>query len=107
MLGALEGDQRGAELTGQVDTGWLDRMGDDRRDEPAPGAAIALVAAAVEAYDAETAVRKAIFLASAARGRPELAGGAGDAIDLQYLGHGYRLAVARNFYRQGRVDPFD
>ncbi len=90
--------------SGQVDTGWLDRLGEvDGNYYVSQGAAIALLAAAIEAYDAVSAVRRATFYASAARGRPETTGGIGDVVELGYLGHAYRLAVARTGRDQYQV----
>ena len=81
--------------TGRVDTTWLDRLVADRSDEAPPGAAVALAAAAIEAYDSALAIRRANFYAAAVRGRPEASVPTGEVSELRYRGRTYRLAVGR------------
>ena len=87
--------QRPEMRTGGVDTGWLDRLVADGRGESPPGAAVALVAAAIEAYDTAFAIRRANFYAAAARGRPDASGPTGEVGELRLRGGAYRLAVGR------------
>ena len=56
---------------------------------------VALLSAAVEAYDADHAAGQAAFHAGAARGRPELPGEGGTRVQLRYRGVSYHLDVYR------------
>ena len=56
---------------------------------------VALVHAAIEAYDAEQAVEQAQFFASAARGRPQVRSHAGRTVELRYRGQLYSLETYR------------
>jgi acetyl/propionyl-CoA carboxylase alpha subunit/acetyl-CoA carboxylase carboxyltransferase component len=91
---------------GAVDTGWLDRLtaadGPPRAAEP--HADVALLQAAVEAYDAELAAEQTRFHAGAARGRPEVRQGVGLTMDLRHRGHAYRVTVGRVGPRAYRVE---
>ena len=78
---------------GEVDTGWLDRLQLSGETVPVRHAEVALVAAAVEAADAQTAVDRGAFYAFARRGRPEAQAGASREIELRYHGQRYRPAV--------------
>ena len=68
--------------------------------EPDP---VALVAAAIEVYDADLALVQRSFRASAERGRPEHPERVGVAIDLGYRGSRYRLRVDRTAPDRYRV----
>ena len=81
-------------LAGEVDTGWLDRLTaaggwvfDTRAD-------VALVSAAIDAYDAASELERTRFYASAARGRPQLSGDMDHTVDLRHAGVAYRIEVA-------------
>jgi acetyl/propionyl-CoA carboxylase alpha subunit/acetyl-CoA carboxylase carboxyltransferase component len=80
---------------GQVDVGWLDRQmatGDlGARDH----AAVALVRAAIEAYEAELDLERNQFFAWAGRGRPQAPSDVGRTVELGYGGHTYRARVRR------------
>src|SRR5579859_6899966 len=58
-------------------------------------AEVALLLAAIEAYDVERRVELSQFYASAARGRPRVRQGVGLPIDFQHLGQHYRFRVVR------------
>jgi acetyl-CoA carboxylase carboxyltransferase component/biotin carboxyl carrier protein len=74
-----------------VDHRWLDRMIADRPPpEPDP---LVLLAAAVEAYEADRRRAQEAFYASAERGRPQQPDEVGAGIELGYLGESYRLEV--------------
>jgi len=80
---------------GQVDIGWLDRVaaaGDHLANKYAD---VALVHAAIEAYDAELAVEQAQFYASAARGRPHAHSEVGRTLALRYRGQLYSMKTHR------------
>jgi acetyl/propionyl-CoA carboxylase alpha subunit/acetyl-CoA carboxylase carboxyltransferase component len=81
--------------TGDVDTGWLDRLQLRGEIAPARHADVALLGAAIELSQAETAADRARFYAYARRGRPQTASGTRRVIDLRLRGHAYRLTVAQ------------
>ncbi len=80
-------------ITSNVDIGWLDRLRLTAADPTL--AAIALVAAAISAYEARTDLELRTFRASAARGRPEVSDELGHTIELRYAGERYSLLVGR------------
>ncbi|HET8757596.1 MAG TPA: carboxyl transferase domain-containing protein [Solirubrobacteraceae bacterium] len=80
---------------GEVDTGWLDRLQLRGEIVPARHADIALIQAAIELSEAETAADRARFYALARRGRPQSTAGLRRVVDLRYRGHAYRLSVSQ------------
>ncbi|HEV7187904.1 MAG TPA: carboxyl transferase domain-containing protein, partial [Blastococcus sp.] len=89
-------------VAGTADTGWLDRAGTGGTTEAAPSAYAALVQVAIDAADAEEAVERAAFLASARGGRPRARHEVGRTLELGYRGQVYRLTVTtigRDRYR--------
>ena len=80
---------------GAFDVGWLDGLVAEGPREPHPHAALALAVAAVEAYDSELAVDLAAFLASAARGRPELSDAGAREVEISWRGVTYAFEVRR------------
>ena len=89
---------------GLVDTGWLDRLTAGARRPSGLHADVALLQAAVEAYDAELAAERARFFAGATRGRPEVRQGIGVTMDLRHRGHTYQIKVCRVGPRAYRVE---
>jgi len=79
-------------VAGTVDTGWLDRLGTDGL-LPERDADVALIAAAIEACDAEEAIERDSFYATAHRGRPEATPAVETPVELRHRGQGYRLVV--------------
>jgi acetyl/propionyl-CoA carboxylase alpha subunit/acetyl-CoA carboxylase carboxyltransferase component len=80
-------------VAGRFDTGWLDaRMGTGELLEHGH-ADVALLSAAVEAYDVEHALARSSFYAEAARGRPGPPGQIGRRIEFRYRGHPYDVHV--------------
>ncbi|MFG2006792.1 carboxyl transferase domain-containing protein [Spirillospora sp. NPDC048911] len=79
---------------GTFDNRWLDRAVAESRHVPEP-APLAVVQAAVEAYDEAHAAEVASFRAMAARGRPEAPDDAGHRVRLRYRGRSYALTVFR------------
>jgi acetyl/propionyl-CoA carboxylase alpha subunit/acetyl-CoA carboxylase carboxyltransferase component len=103
---------------GEVHTGWLDRLAATGEHLSRRYADVALVQAAIEAYDAQLAVEQTQFYASAVRGRPQVRSDAGLTTDLRYRGHCYsprtyrlgpqRYRVEVNGARiDARIDRFD
>ena len=89
-------------VAGTADTGWLDRAGADPGGRPLGNAWVALVQVAVDVADAEEALERAAFLASARGGRPRAPHEVGRTVELGYQGQSYRLRVAtvdRDRYR--------
>ncbi len=74
-----------------VDHRWLDQMIAERPSpEPDP---VVLLAAAVEAYEADRRRAQDAFYASAERGRPQQPDEVGAGIELGYLGESYRFDI--------------
>ena len=88
---------------GDLDNHWLDRLTAAGGHLPAADP-VALLQAAVEAYEADQAVDRAAFHARAARGRPEPPGEIGHACQLRYRGVPYALRVFRTGPHAYRVD---
>ncbi|MGI9538782.1 MAG: acetyl-CoA carboxylase biotin carboxylase subunit, partial [Miltoncostaeaceae bacterium] len=82
-------------VSGAVDTGWLDRLEEEEGLISEAHADVALVYAAIAAYDADEAVARRSFYASARRGRPQASDQAAGQVELRRRGHDYRLSVAR------------
>ncbi|QQS24527.1 MAG: fused acetyl/propionyl-CoA carboxylase subunit alpha/methylmalonyl-CoA decarboxylase subunit alpha [Actinomycetota bacterium] len=90
-------------LSGRYDTGWLDRLAAAGETAGIRHGALAVLIAAVDAYDAEQALDREHFFASARRGRPAAKVEIGHVVELRHRGHEYRLAVSRNGRRHYRV----
>ncbi|MDQ1709171.1 MAG: hypothetical protein QOG49_556, partial [Frankiaceae bacterium] len=97
LLGLLD---RPEVISGEADTGWLDRIGTPTA--PAAHADVALLSVAIDVYDAEEAVERSAFLDSARGGRPRASHVVGRTVELGYRHQPYRLDVAQvgpNRYR--------
>ena len=81
-------------VEGRVDTRWLDRLTAAGTHLPAPRA-VALLQAAVDAYEVDRAAARVRFHATAARGRPELPTRVGHRAELRFRGRSYRFQVYR------------
>jgi acetyl/propionyl-CoA carboxylase alpha subunit/acetyl-CoA carboxylase carboxyltransferase component len=81
-------------VSGAADTGWLDRLGADAVPTPAH-ADVALLAAAVDVYEAEESIEREAFFVAARGGRPETNHTVGRNVELRYQGEPYRLSVAQ------------
>ena len=80
---------------GDVNVGWLDRIAADGDHLSQKYADVALVQAAIDAYDAELAVEQAQFYASAARGRPLVRSEVGRVLALRHRGRLYSMKTHR------------
>jgi hypothetical protein len=87
----------------ELDVGWLERLAASGGHLSKQYADVALVQAAIEAYDAELAVEQSQFYASAVRGRPQVRGEIGRTVELRYRGHSYSPKVYRLGAHQYRV----
>ncbi len=90
-------------ISASADTGWLDRSGAGTPTGPTPTADIALIAAAVDAYEAEESLERAGFLASARGGRPRASHAIGRKVELNYQGQAYSLTVGQIGPRSYRI----
>ena len=90
-------------VSGTADTAWLDRLAAAGRITSDRHADVSLIAAAIEADDAEEAVERERFYASARRGRPKTSHEIGRTVELRHRGESYRLSVARTGPRNYRV----
>ncbi len=78
---------------GTIDTGWLDGLQLGGELDVVRDAHAALVQAAIEIADGETATERAMFYALARRGRPQAPARLGRTVELRYHGRGYRFRV--------------
>jgi acetyl/propionyl-CoA carboxylase alpha subunit/acetyl-CoA carboxylase carboxyltransferase component len=81
--------------SGEVDAGWLDRLYVGRATQPVRHGDIALLQAAIELADRDTADDRARFYALARRGRPQAKGALARTYELRQRGNTYRLAVSQ------------
>ena len=86
-----------------ADTGWIDRVRGEGRLVTSRHSAIALAAAAIEAYEDEEEVARQRLLATAHGGRPQVQHENGRPLDLKLRGVGYRVSVARIGHTRFRV----
>jgi acetyl/propionyl-CoA carboxylase alpha subunit/acetyl-CoA carboxylase carboxyltransferase component len=90
-------------VSGEADTGWLDRVGASATTAPGRYADVALLSVAIDAYDAEEAVERAGFLRAARGGRPRASHTAGRKVELGYQRQTYRMDVAQVGPRRYRL----
>ncbi len=89
---------------GEFHNGWLDHLASTGGHLSRRYADVALVQAAIEAYDAQLAVEQAQFYASALRGRPQVRSEVGCTAELSYRGHSYSPRIYRLGPQQYRVE---
>jgi acetyl/propionyl-CoA carboxylase alpha subunit/acetyl-CoA carboxylase carboxyltransferase component len=82
-------------IDASADTGWIDRVRGEGRLAAHKHSAVALAAAAIEAYQDEEEVSRQRLLATAHGGRPQVQHDPGRPLDLKLRGAGYRVRVAR------------
>src|SRR3954471_24843790 len=80
---------------GEIDIQWLDRLGVSGEMEADGGADAALLQAAIELADDETATERAGFYAFARRGRPEASPQVSRAVEVRHRGQAYRIIVSQ------------
>ena len=80
---------------GAVDTGWLDRLTAADEHLPTRLADVALVAAALDAAELQSALDRAAFLSWASRGRPQADTEIGREVELRHGGQSCRVTVRR------------
>lgn len=79
---------------GTFDTKWLDRLTADDALRSDANSDVALIVAAIDAYDADARRELDLFLQAAARGRPHTAFEPVRSVDLRIAGAAYRLNVS-------------
>lgn len=82
-------------IDASADTGWIDRARGEGRLVSHQHSAVALAAAAIEAYEEEERVERQRLLSTAFGGRPQVQHESGRPLDLKLRGVGYRVRVAR------------
>jgi len=80
---------------GEVDVGWLDRLAGAGEHLCTRHAEVAVLQGAVDAYQAENAVERARFYATAARGRLRTRTEVGSEVELRCRGSRYAMRVRR------------
>jgi acetyl/propionyl-CoA carboxylase alpha subunit/acetyl-CoA carboxylase carboxyltransferase component len=86
-----------------ADTGWIDRVRGEGRLVSHRHFAIALAAAAIEAYEDEEQVERQRLLTTAHGGRPQVQHESGRPLDLKLRGVGYKVSVARIGQQRFRI----
>ena len=89
---------------GLVDVGWLDRLSANGDHLSSTHADVALIYAAIDAYDAELSLEYAQFYASAARGRPQVRSEIGQTHELRYRGQMYPIRTFRLSPHEYRIE---
>ncbi len=82
-------------IDASADTGWIDRVRGEGRLVSHRHSAVALAAAAIEAYQDEEEVSVQRLLSTAHGGRPQVQHDSGRPLDLKLRGVSYRVSVAR------------
>ncbi|MEV8630177.1 carboxyl transferase domain-containing protein [Streptosporangium sp. NPDC051023] len=90
-------------IDASADTGWIDRVRGEGRLVSHRHSAVALAAAAIEAYEEEERVERQRLLSTAFGGRPQVQHESGRPLDLKLRGVGYRVRVARVCAHRFRV----
>ncbi|MEU7679254.1 biotin carboxylase N-terminal domain-containing protein [Micromonospora taraxaci] len=90
-------------IDGSADTGWIDRVRAEGRLVTHRHSALALAAAAIEAYQDEEEVSRQRLFTTAHGGRPQAQHETGRPLDLKLRGVGYRVAVSRVSRERFRV----
>jgi len=89
-------------VSGEADTGWLDRVG--ASPAAARHADVALLSVAIDEYDADEARERRAFLGSARGGRPRASHSVGRKIELRHQGYTHRVVVAQVGSRRYRLE---
>ncbi|MEU3017715.1 carboxyl transferase domain-containing protein [Nocardiopsis sp. NPDC007018] len=90
-------------IDGSADTGWIDRVRAEGRLVAHRHSAVALAAAAIEAYRDEEEASRQQLLSTAHGGRPQVQHDTGRPLDLKLRGIGYQVSVARIGHNRFRV----
>ncbi|MFG2050788.1 carboxyl transferase domain-containing protein [Micromonospora sp. NPDC048935] len=82
-------------IDASADTGWIDRVRGEGRLVTHRHSAVALAAAAIEAYEEDERIERQRLLSTASGGRPQVQHASGRPLDLKLRGVSYRTRVAR------------
>ncbi|WP_433124790.1 carboxyl transferase domain-containing protein [Micromonospora sp. CA-240977] len=82
-------------IDASADTGWIDRVRGEGRLVTHRHSAVALAAAAIEAYEEDERIERQRLLSTASGGRPQVQHASGRPLDLKLRGASYRTRVAR------------
>jgi acetyl/propionyl-CoA carboxylase alpha subunit/acetyl-CoA carboxylase carboxyltransferase component len=82
-------------IDASADTGWIDRLRGEGRLVSHQHSAVALAAAAIEAYEEGERGERQRLLSTAFGGRPQVQHESGRPLELKLRGAGYRVKVAR------------
>ncbi|MEV8376168.1 carboxyl transferase domain-containing protein [Kribbella sp. NPDC056861] len=91
-------------IDGSADTGWIDRVRGEGRLVSSRHSGVALIVAAIEAYEEAERVERTRLLETARGGRPQVQHEVGRAAALKLRGAAYKVSVARigpHRYRAG------
>ncbi|MGB8011604.1 MAG: carboxyl transferase domain-containing protein [Terriglobales bacterium] len=90
--------------SGEFHNGWLDDLAATGAQSSSRYADVALVQAAIEAYDAQFGAEQMQFYASAVRGRPQVNSEVGRTAELRYRGYSYSPKIYRLGPKRYRVE---
>ena len=90
-------------IDASADTGWIDRVRGEGRLVSHQHSAIAVAAAAIEAYEEDERVERERLFSTAFGGRPQVQHESGRLLELVLRGAGYKVRVARVGARRFRV----
>ncbi|MCU1686899.1 MAG: fused acetyl/propionyl-CoA carboxylase subuit alpha/methylmalonyl-CoA decarboxylase subunit alpha [Amycolatopsis sp.] len=90
-------------IDASADTGWIDRVRAEGRLVTHQHSAIALAAAAIEAYEGTEEIERQRLLETAHGGRPQVQHEGGRPLELKLRGASYKVAVARTGHGRFRV----
>ncbi|MGH3438457.1 MAG: biotin carboxylase N-terminal domain-containing protein, partial [Sciscionella sp.] len=82
-------------IDASADTGWIDRVRAEGGLRTHRHSAIALAAAAIEAYEDEERIERQRLFSTAHGGRPQVQHASGRPLDLKLRGVGYKVSAAR------------
>jgi acetyl/propionyl-CoA carboxylase alpha subunit/acetyl-CoA carboxylase carboxyltransferase component len=82
-------------IDASADTGWIDRVRAEGRLVSHRHSAVALAAAAIEAYEEEERAERQRLLSTASGGRPQVQHHSARPLELRLRGAGYRVRAAR------------
>ena len=91
-------------IDASADTGWIDRVRGEGRLAAHRHSAVALAAAAIEAYEDEEEISRQRLLATARGGRPQAQHDPGRPLELKLRGASYRVRVARTGPKRFHVE---
>lgn len=89
------GGPDGANPSAWADTGWIDRVRAEGRLVAHQHSGVALIAAGIEAYEAEESVERTRMIETARGGRPQARHQSDQAVDLKLRGVAYKVTTSR------------